>query len=81
MAFLTTRVNNPDKEIWVKLKRVLKYPKGTIHMKLKLKAGSMSMVILWVDTSYNTHRYFRGNTGSMVSLGKVSVVSISRKNQ
>ena len=50
-------------------------------MKLKLKAGSMSMVILWVDTSYNTHRYFRGNTGSMVSLGKVSVVSISRKNQ
>ena len=39
-AFLTTRVKNPD---WGKLKRLLQYLKGTLHMPLILSADSMTM--------------------------------------
>jgi hypothetical protein len=38
VAFLTTRVKNPDKDDWGKLKRVLKYLNGTKYLKLKLTA-------------------------------------------
>ncbi len=44
MAFLTTRVKKPDVDDWGKLRRVLKYLKGTKHMKLILTVDDLSMV-------------------------------------
>ncbi len=75
MSFLTTCVENPDEDDWGKLKRVLKYLKGTMHMKLKLSVENMGMVQWWVDTSYNVHEDCRGQTGAMMSLGKGAVVN------
>jgi hypothetical protein len=37
-AFLTTRVKSPDKDSWGKVKRLLGYLKGTLHMPLILLA-------------------------------------------
>ncbi len=42
-AFLTTRVRPPDKDDWGKVKRVLSYLKGTIHMPLILSADSLTL--------------------------------------
>jgi hypothetical protein len=42
-AFLLTRVKRPDKDDWGKLKRLLQYLKGTIHMPLVLLVDSMTM--------------------------------------
>ncbi len=36
VAFLTTRVKNPDENDWGKLKRVLKYLNGTRYLKLRV---------------------------------------------
>ena len=44
IAFLTKRVRDPDEDDWQKLKRVLKYLKGTRHMKLTLTVDNMNTV-------------------------------------
>jgi hypothetical protein len=43
MAFLTTRVKSPDEDDWGKVKRVLGYLKGTLHMPLVLSADSFTL--------------------------------------
>ena len=42
-AFLTTRVRCPDEDDWGKVKRVLGYLKGTLHMPLILSTDSLTL--------------------------------------
>jgi hypothetical protein len=79
--FLTTRVKKPDEDDWGKLKRLLKYFKGTKHMKLTLSVDSLSTIRWWVDASYNVHDDCRGHTGAMMSLGRGAPISFSRKQK
>ena len=51
ILFLTTRVKRLDKYNWGNLKIVLKYPKGTKHMKLILRVDSLSVVNWWIYAS------------------------------
>jgi hypothetical protein len=44
VAFLTTRVKSPDEDDWGKVKRVLGYLKGTLHMPLVLSADSLTLL-------------------------------------
>jgi len=44
VSFLTTRVKQPDEDDWGKLRRVLKYLKGTRGLKLTLTANDMSVI-------------------------------------
>ena len=81
VAFLTTRVKKPDEDDWGKLKRVLKYLKGTMHMKLKLSVENLGIIRWWVDASYNVHDDCKGQTGAMMSLGKGAPMSFSRKQK
>ena len=55
VAFITTRVRKPDEDAWGKLKRLLGYLKGTVHMPLILSADSLTLCRWWVDASYATH--------------------------
>eukprot|EP00804_Cyclotella_cryptica_P002560 CCRYP_010401-RA/>CCRYP_010401-RA protein AED:0.15 eAED:0.13 QI:0/0/0/0.5/1/1/8/0/1350 len=73
VAFLTTRVKQPDEDDWGKLKRVLQYLLGTKHMKLTLSVDNLSQIKWWVDASYNTHEDCKGQTGAMMSLGEGAV--------
>jgi hypothetical protein len=81
VAFLTTRVKRPDEDDWGKLKRLLKYLKGTKHMKLTLSVDTLSVIRWWVDASYNVHEDCRGHTGAMMSLGRGAPISFSRKQK
>jgi hypothetical protein len=81
VAFLTTRVKSPEKDNWLKLKRLLKYIRGTISMPLILKAESLSIVKWWVDTSYATRGDERGHTGATTSMGEGSITGISEKQK
>ena len=74
VSFLTTRVKLPDEYGWGKLKMLLKKLKGTKRMKLKLRVESLSVVGLWIDSSYNTHNNFRGCTGVIMSLVRGDVL-------
>jgi len=66
VAFLTTRVKNPDKEDWGKLKRVLKYLNGTKFLKLKLSVDSLAMLKWYADRSHNIHVDCRGHGGGFL---------------
>ena len=81
VTFLTTRVKKLDEDEWMKLKRGLKYTKGTKHMKLTTSVDSLSMVKLWVYALYNTHEYHKGHTGDMMNLGEGAVTSIPNKQK
>jgi hypothetical protein len=62
VSFFTTRVQEPDEDDWGKLKRVLKYLKGTRYMKLMLSADSMNFVVHWyIDGSHQVHEDCRGS--------------------
>ena len=81
VAFLTTRVKKPDTDDWGKLRRVLKYLKGTKHMKLVLCIDDLSKIMWWVDASDRTHEDCKGHTGAMMSLGGGAVISSSQKQK
>ena len=66
---------------WGKLKQVLKYLKGTRHMKLQLTIDDLHMIRWWVDASHLTHKGCKGHTGTMLSLGEGAVLHVSRKHK
>jgi len=81
VSFLTTRVKKPDVDDWGKLKRCLKYIKGTLGLRLCLEAHDMSIIKWWADASYAIHDDCRGHTGAMMSLGAGATTSFSRKQK
>ena len=81
VSFLTTRVRSPDKYDWRKLKRGLKYLKGTLYMKLYLSEDALNVVHWWVNASYGTHWDCRSHTGAVMSMGKGAILTLSRKQK
>lgn len=81
ISFLTTKVKKPDRDDWGKLVRVLNYLKSTKHMKLTLSADSLSIIKWWINASHQIHDDCRGHTRSMMTLGRGSVLSYSRKHK
>ena len=80
-AFLTTRVRSPDEDDWGKVKRVLGYLKGTLHMPLILSADSLTLSRWWVDAAYAVHDDCRGHTGAGMSFGQGMALSYSWKHK
>jgi hypothetical protein len=81
VAFLTTRVKQPDEDDWGKVKRLLKYLNGTRNLKLTLSAESMSNIHWYVDASHQTHDDCRGHTGALLTFGRGAVISSSNKQK
>jgi hypothetical protein len=79
--FLTTRVKEPDEDDWSKLKRLLKYIRGTIYMPLILRVDNLNVIKWWVDASYATHGECREHTGAMMSLGHGAIIGMSKKQK
>jgi hypothetical protein len=81
VSFLTTRVKQPDEDNWNKLKWLLKYIHGKIFMPLILRADNLSIIKWWVVASYATHGDCQGHTGAMMSLGRGSIIGMSKKQK
>ena len=81
LSFLTTRVKNPDMDDYRKLVRLVRYIRGTMHLKLTLKASSMDTVRWWIDAAYGVHKDMRGHSGGMMSMGKGAMASKSSKHK
>jgi hypothetical protein len=79
VAFLTTRVKNPDEDNWGKLKRVLKYLNGTKYLKLRLTVESLGMLKWYVDGLHNLHWDCKGHGGAVFTMGRGATSSYSRK--
>ena len=74
-------MKDPDEDDRGKLKRLLKYLKGTIYLPLILAADSMSFIRWWIDASFAVHMDMKGQTGAMMSFGEGAVNSFSRKQK
>jgi hypothetical protein len=71
IAFLTTRVPEPDTDYWKKLSHLMRYLNGTKSLPLILSAHVSGVVKWYVDGSYGTHEDdLRGHTGGGVTLGQ-----------
>jgi hypothetical protein len=70
-------VKSPDEDDWMKLKRLLKYIRGTIYMPLILKSNSLNILKWWFNASYATHGECRGHTGATILIGTGSITGMS----
>ena len=70
VAFLSTRVKQPDHDDYKKLAQAMKYLRNTITLPLTLEADDLQLVHWWIDGAFATHCDMRSHTGSAMSLGK-----------
>ena len=81
VAFLSSRVANPDQDDYMKLGKVIKYLENTIHLTLRLQADEANLLQWWVDATYATHPDMKGNTGATFTMGHGSIYSNSLKQK
>jgi hypothetical protein len=77
VAFLTTRVREPDQDDYKKLTRVMRYLRRTIEIELTLEADDMHVIKWWIDGSFAVHPDMKSHTGATMSMGKGSAYSTS----
>ena len=81
IAFLTTRVKEPDQDDWKKLMRLMTYLRDTQDMVLTLEADDLKMMRWYVDASFAVHNDMRGHTGAGMTMGKGSIYNKSTKQK
>ncbi len=69
VAFLTTRVREPDKDDWTKMVHMMKYIRGTRKLPLILSANGTG-ILKWIDGLFGVHPNMRGHTGGGLSMGR-----------
>ena len=81
VAFLSSRVANPDQDDYMKLGKVIKYLENTLHLTLRLQADEANLLQWWVDAAYATHPDMKGHTGATFTMGHGSIYSNSLKQK
>jgi hypothetical protein len=81
IAFLTTRVREPDNDDWSKLTHLIKYLMGTKTLPLTLGADGSGVFKWWVDGSFGVHPNMRGHTGGGLSMGRGFPITSSTKQK
>jgi hypothetical protein len=81
VAFLCTRVQEPDVDDYKKLRRVVCYLRETKGLCLTLEADNLQVIKWWVDASFAVHPDMRSHTGGAMSLGKGAVYSTSTRQK
>ena len=81
IAFLTTRVREPDKDDWKKLVHLMKYLRGTRKLPLVLSANGSGILKWWVDAAFAVHPNMKGHSGGGLSLGRGFPIVTSTKQK
>ena len=81
VAFLSTRVREPDNDDWKKLLRMMQYLKSTRDLVLTLSADNTNILKWYVDASYAVHPNMRSHTGSVLTMGKGAIQAKSVKQK
>ena len=69
IAFLTTRVREPDEDDWRKLGHLIVYLRSTRELPLVLGAKNTGVLHWYVDASFATHPDMKGHTGGALTMG------------
>jgi hypothetical protein len=81
IAYLCTRVKEPNTDNYKKLTCTMRYLRGTANMPLTLKSENISIIKWWVDKSYAVHPDMKSHTGGMMTLGKSTIYGASTKQK
>ena len=81
VAFLCTRVHEPDLDDQKKLTRVMKYLQSTAHLPLILGLDGKGNIYWSVDAAFAVHSDMRGHTGAHMSMGHGTIVAMSSKQK
>ena len=81
VAFLCTRVHDPDEDDYKKLARVIKYLRQSSHLPLVLGSDGKGNIYWSVDAAFAVHSDMRGHTGAHMSMGQGTLVAISSKQK
>ena len=71
IAFLCTRVQNPTKEDWGKLSRMMQYLNGTLDLCLSFETDGSKELRWYVDAGFAVHKDYKSHTGAMMTMGNV----------
>ena len=80
VAFLATRVQDPNEDDWKKLGRMICFIRGYRDV-LTLEAKSFHVMKWWIDASYAAHPDRRSHTGGVLMPGKGAVIAKSSKQK
>jgi hypothetical protein len=69
IAFLTTRVREPDVDDWRKLQRLIEYLRLTKDLPLRIGVNKHGTMEWYVDTLFTVHPNMRGHTGGGLTMG------------
>ena len=81
VAFMTTRVSDPDNDDWRKLRHVIEYISSTKDMCLTLEADENMNPTWSIDAAYGVHGDCKGQSGGSFTLGKGSFHTVSCKQK
>jgi hypothetical protein len=79
IAYLTTRVRNPDEDDWAKLTRMVQYLKQTATDRLTLRSDGTGVLKWHGDAAFAVHGDYRSHTGGTFTMGQGAITTISRK--
>ncbi len=69
IAFLATRVREPDVDDWRKLQHLIEYLRLTKDLPLRIGANKHGTLEWYVDASFAVHPNMRGHTGRGLTMG------------
>jgi hypothetical protein len=81
IAFLTTRVKEPDKQDWFKLKRMMSFLNKTQEDVLTLTCDDTQTITWHLDAAFAVHKDAKSHTGATMTLGSGSIISVSTKQK
>jgi hypothetical protein len=81
IAFLSTRVTEPNEGDWKKLVKMMNFLKATKDDIATMSADDSNSIKWYVDASFAVHKDMRSHTGATLTLGKGVICSISMKQK
>jgi hypothetical protein len=69
IAFLCTRVREPTRNDWIKLRRMMSYLYGTLNLVRTLSTTNLGVVKWHVDTAFAVHPDYKSHTGMTMLMG------------
>jgi len=81
VAFLCTRVKDPDVDDWAKLIRMMSYLRRYKNLPTTLRSDSTHICRWYADAAFAVHKDMKSHTGYMMTMGKGAVQSRSLKQK
>jgi hypothetical protein len=81
VAFMVTRVTEPNEGDWKKLVKMMKYLKATKDDVPYISADDTGTIQWHVDAAFTIHKDIKSHTGATLTLGSGTICSISTKQK